>query len=339
MTPLIIPIFIPHEGCPHRCVFCEQHKITDRQTRGVAPADVTDLLRQALASPRFDVKRCPEAAFYGGTFTGLSRARMKGLMDAVTPFMKEGLIRSMRVSTRPDALDAERLGLMKAYGVRTVELGVQSMDDHVLLESRRGHTARDTLRAVQALQGAGFQVGIQLMPGLPGDSPALFEKTVAAVLRLKPDMIRLYPAVVIRGTELARRYAEGTYEPMPLAEAVTLCRDATMRFEAEGIPVIRLGLHGSPSLTEAGALVAGPWHPAFGFLVRSAIHHRVIDPYLKRYGDTARIRLFVPNRDIPLVRGYKNRGIRLIERKTGADVLGVIADDRIPRGQIRVEVI
>ncbi len=339
MTPLIIPIFIPHGGCPHRCVFCEQHKITDRQTRGMDPADVTGLLRQAVSSPRFDVKRCPEVAFYGGTFTGLSSVRMKDLMGAVSPFMKEGLIQSMRVSTRPDALDAERLRLLKAYGVRTVELGVQSMDDDVLLQSRRGHTARDTLRAVQALKGTGFQVGIQLMPGLPGDSPALFEETVAAVLRLKPDMVRLYPAVVIRGTELARRYAEGTYEPMPLAEAVTICRDATMCFEAEGIPVIRLGLHGSPSLTQAGTLVAGPWHPAFGFLVRSAIYHRVIDPYVKRYVDTARIRLFVPNRDIPLVRGYKNRGIRLIERKTGADVLDVIADDRLPREQIRVEVI
>lgn len=337
MRPLIIPIFIPHEGCPHRCVFCEQHKITDRQIQPMGPAHVEAILRRAVASPRFDIRRNPEVAFYGGTFTGLPIEKMQRLIGAVSPFVKEGLIRSMRISTRPDALDEERLGLLKTHGVHTVELGVQSMNDDVLSRSRRGHTAQDSIRAVEILKEEGFRVGIQLMPGLPGDSPANFMKTVETVLSLKPDMVRLYPTVVIQGTELARQYLKGTYQPLTLEDAVAVCRDAAIRFEAKDIPVIRLGLQASPSLTEKNEILAGPWHPAFGFLVRSAMYHSRIAPLLPHYGAAARIRLFVSERDVPLIRGYKNKGICLIEKITGAEVVEVLPDERLPGKRIEVE--
>lgn len=336
MKPLIIPIFIPHTGCPHRCVFCEQHIITDQEGEGIDPYHVTAVLNQAVASDRFDVKRHPEVAFYGGTFTGLSHRTMIEVLSAVQPFLNKGLIQSIRVSTRPDALDEARLTLLKSHGVRTVELGVQSMNDAVLARSQRGHTARDSIQAVQTLKAAGFRVGIQLMPGLPKDWAAVFADTVEKVLMLEPDMVRLYPTVVIRGTPLAHMYAQGRYRPWALSEAVDCCKDATMRLEANHIPVIRIGLHGSPSLLEAGQIVAGPWHPAFGFLVRSAIHHVKIAPDLP-VGVYGPIRLYAPERDIPLLRGHCNEGISAIEHKTGSKVVGVIPDDAISTGRIRVE--
>ncbi len=337
MKPLIIPIFIPHRGCPHRCVFCEQHTITARKGQRTEPAHVASVLKQAVASARFDVRRNPEAAFYGGTFTGLSKREMTELLKAVKPFMDDGLIRSIRVSTRPDALDPERLKVLKSQGVQTVELGVQSMNDEVLGYSQRGHTSRDSVRAVQTLKEAGFRVGIQLMPGLPGDSEGVFAETVQSVLRLAPDMVRLYPAVVIRGTPLAHMYAQGRYRPLTLDEAVHCCMDATLRFETQHIPVIRIGLHGSPSLVEEGQIVAGPWHPAFGFLVRSAIHHARIGSDLPRPGTAERIRLFAPQREIALLRGHQNIGIRAVEHKTGSEVVEIIPDEAVPKGRVRVE--
>jgi histone acetyltransferase (RNA polymerase elongator complex component) len=337
LKPLIIPIFIPHTGCPHRCVFCDQERITAQSAGPVSAAHVQGILDQAVRSKTFDPGRDPEVAFFGGTFTGLPVERMKTLLAAVGPYVAAGLIRSIRISTRPDAIDPERLALLKAYHVRTVELGVQSMDDRVLEMSRRGHSARDVTVAVGLLKERGFRVGVQLMPGLPGDSPEAFRATIATVVSLGPAMARLYPAVVIAGTGLARMFEAGTYRPLTLAEAVLRCVEGTMRLEKNGIRVIRIGLMSSPSLLEPGRIVAGPWHPAFGFLVRSAIHHRAIEPDLPDRGAAGRIVIFAPGPEIPLVRGHQNQGTRSIERQTGARVVGVVADDTIPRGRIRVE--
>jgi len=337
LRPLIIPIFISHSGCPHRCIFCDQEKITSQSVRPVGSDDVREVLEKAISSGRFDIRRNPEVAFYGGTFTGLPKDRIKRLLGAVAPYIRDRFINSIRVSTRPDFIDEERLKIIKAFHVRTVELGVQSLDEDVLLMARRGHTAGDVIRAVQILKRSGFKVGIQLMPGLPGDSEEKFRDTIEKVIGLDPDMVRLYPALVIEGTGLARMYAEGSYRPLSLEEGVALCIDGVARLEANGIPVIRIGLMSSPSLLEERRIVSGPWHPAFGFLVRSAIHQKAIKPDLPAPGTAKRIRIFAPNREIPLIRGYKNRGIRIIEEKTGAEVLGVAVDDTLPGGRVRIE--
>ena len=227
--------------------------------------------------------------------------------------------------------------MIKSMRVRTVELGVQSMDEEVLLKSRRGHTAEDVTRAVRMLKRVGLRAGVQLMPGLPGDSPERFSRTIEQVVALEPDMVRLYPALVIRGTELARMYARGSYRPLTLKQAVELCARAVSRFEERGIPVIRIGLMSSPSLLEQGRILAGPWHPALGFLVRSSIYLESILPDLPVPGTVNRIRLYAAEREIPLLRGYRNQGIRVIEQKTGAKVQGVWADNDLPQGRIRVE--
>ena len=337
MKPLIIPIFISHSGCPHRCIFCDQEKITSQSVRSVGTDDVREVLEKAISSKRFDIRRNPEVAFYGGTFTGLPKDRIKELLEAVAPYIRDRFISAIRVSTRPDFIDEERLKIMKAFHVRTVELGVQSLDEDVLSMAQRGHTAGDVIRAVQILKKSGFKVGIQLMPGLPGDSAERFRATIEKVIGLNPDMVRLYPALVIEGTGLARMYAEGSYRPLTLEEGVDLCVDAVTRLETNGIPVIRIGLMSSPSLLEDRRIVSGPWHTAFGFLVRSAIHQKAIEADLPAPGTAKRIKIFAPEREIPLIRGYKNRGIRMIEEKTGAEVLRITVDDNLPGGRVRIE--
>jgi len=337
LRPLIIPIFISHAGCPHRCLFCDQEKITSQPSHLTDPQQVRETLDAAIEAKGFDPSRNTELAFYGGTFTGLKKARMESLLKSAAPYVQSGMVKSIRISTRPDSLDEQRLGILKAYGVTTVELGVQSMNDRVLTLSERGHTAGDTVAAVQMLKDHGFKVGIQLMPGLPGDSREEFFATTRKVLALKPHMARLYPALVLKGTGLARMYGEGSYEPFSLKEAVKVCVESVILFEGNGIPVIRIGLMGSPSLLEKGRIMAGPWHPAFGFLVRSAIHFNGIAPDLPVPGGAQLIRIYAPMREIPLVRGHKNRGVQKIEQKTGARVMAVLPDDTVPLGRIRVE--
>jgi histone acetyltransferase (RNA polymerase elongator complex component) len=335
----IIPVFIPHQGCHHRCVFCKQNTITNR-TQGIPSADgIRNIIELAIQSKRFPRTGPKEVAFYGGTFTALPNTTMRKILDAVRPFLENGTLQSIRLSTRPDALGRDKLRILESYGVSTVELGVQSMDDKVLLLSQRGHSSSDTVTAFTVLKERGFKAGAQLMPGLPGDSPERFMETIDKVVALKPDMARLYPALVIRGTKLAQWYKQGTYTPLGLEETVNLCKKACIRLEDAGISVIRIGLMSSPSLLKQGEIIAGPWHPSLGFLVRSAIHLEKVKPSLPFVGKKISIVLFAPEKETSLIRGHKNRGIQQIEAITGASVKGVFSDNSIPAGEIAFQFI
>jgi histone acetyltransferase (RNA polymerase elongator complex component) len=336
--PLIVPVFIPNQGCPHRCVFCDQEKITSQPARPVDGQRVRDLLDQARQSTLFFARRHREIAFYGGTFASLPEKTIRELLGVVAPYLQGGIFHSVRVSTRPDSLDEKKAALLKALGVSTVELGSQSMDDDVLRMTGRGHTAGDTEKAAELLRQHRFKVGIQLMPGLPGDSAERFCTTVQKVIRIKPDMVRLYPVVVIRGTELAQWFVKGTYQPLSLEEAVRVCSESCLGFEEAGIPVIRIGLMASPSLREQGQVLGGPWHESFGHLVRSEIYQRRIEPFLPGPGEAKRISIRVPSKDVALIRGHRNDGIRRIEEKTKASVDGILTDDTLLSGRIAVEV-
>jgi histone acetyltransferase (RNA polymerase elongator complex component) len=337
--PLIVPVFLPFQGCLHRCVYCDQEKITSQAARPLQPVRFTNLIEQAMRSRRFNSSVKPEVAFYGGTFTRLPRARMQELLEAVAPYLKDGAFHSIRLSTRPDGLDNQVVSLLRRLGVGTVELGAQSMDDEVLKLSQRGHSAGDTVRSVHLLREQGLRVGIQLMPGLPGDSKEKFLATVDRIIALRPDMVRLYPTVVIRGTELAHWYCRGVYEPWRIDEALEVCTESVLRLERSAIPVIRIGLMTSPSLREPGQIVAGPWHEAFGHMVRSSVYHRRIESFLPQWGEVGRIGLRVHPREVPLMRGFKNKGIRDVEVKTGAIVQCVLPDDSISAGHVRVETV
>lgn len=259
---LIVPIFIPQYGCPHQCVFCNQQRITGSAKLPEAN-EVANTIDAYLRTWKGSGRK--EVAFYGGSFTGLDMNTQERFLKAAFRFVEEGLICSIRVSTRPDYITVEGLALLKRYGVETVELGVQSMSDEVLRLSGRGHTAEDTSRAVTLLKKYGFRVGLQLMPGLPGDSAETILYTAVRAVELKPDFVRIYPTVVVKDTLLEKMYLNALYRPWPLNEMVKICRGMVSLFNAENIPIIRLGLQSTETLEQN--MVAGPYHPSFGELV------------------------------------------------------------------------
>jgi len=336
---LIIPVFIPYQGCPHRCIYCRQDKITGQREDKIRREGVESLIRKAKKSPKFMNARTREVAFYGGTFTSLGTGYMTELLGAVSGCIKDKSIDAVRISTRPDEIDEIRLELLKSYGVTAVELGVQSMNDDVLRKSGRGHTSEDTVNAVSLLKKNGFKTGVQLMPGLPGDSLDIFHNTIDRVLELAPDIVRLYPAIVIKGTGLAKLYQAGKYRPLSLDEAVAICSLSCKRLEQNGIRVIRIGLMSTPSLLEDGEIIAGPWHNAFGFLVRSDMFLKKTIPFLPAAGTAAEIGIRMNEREIPLLRGYKNKGLKKIEKISSLKIQYVRPESDIQPGHIEVDIL
>jgi histone acetyltransferase (RNA polymerase elongator complex component) len=264
MNRVVVPFFISHQGCPHTCVFCDQRSISG--AGGTLPA--AEEIGARIRAWRDSAHGRPlEVAFFGGTFSALPRQVQQRLLAAVHPFLLSGDVEAIRISTRPDSLDAGNVQWLADQGVRTIELGVQSMDDAVLEASGRGHGASASLEAIQRIRENGLAVGAQLMPGLPGDIPATARSSLERVLDAGADFVRLYPVVVLRGTELARRYLEGAYRPLTLQEGVTVCKDLLRIALRRGTPVIRIGLQDDEGLRK-GAILAGCWHPALGYLVQ-----------------------------------------------------------------------
>ena len=260
-----VALFIPNNGCPHRCSFCSQRSITGRAAQP-GPGDVRKAAEKALGDLGADAKSA-ELAFFGGSFTAIGRGYMLSLLEAAAPYVERGAFAGIRVSTRPDAVDAEILSILRRYGVTTVELGAQSMDDRVLALNGRGHTARQVEQASALIRAGGFSLGLQMMTGLYGDTADGARKTAERLAALRPDCVRIYPTVVLRDTALGSLFLNGDYRPPELEETVELCADLLDFFESRSIPVIRLGLHASPELERD--MLAGPWHPAFRELCES----------------------------------------------------------------------
>jgi histone acetyltransferase (RNA polymerase elongator complex component) len=265
---MIVPFFISHMGCPHQCLFCDQRGITGiQQELPSAETILATISAYHEASPDKPV----EAAFFGGTFTMLAREEQARLLDPLQSMLADGSVSSIRVSTRPDAVDAEVVDFLRCRGVRIVELGVQSLDDRVLAASGRGHGSEDVRSAVTLLKDAGLAVGIQMMPGLPSSSPYTDLESLGEALLLSPDFLRIYPALVLADTGLARLYEAGEYHPLSIDKAVSLCAAMLHRCMQENVPVIRIGLQASDTLNKPGNVVAGPYHPAFRQLVESEL--------------------------------------------------------------------
>lgn len=273
----IAPVFVPHEGCPHDCAFCNQHVITGRQAP-VSPKEIEKEIRRQLSY--FPEGTPCELAFYGGSFTAIERERMMAYLSVGRQFIREGRVRAMRVSTRPDAVDAEKLQILYDYGVRTVELGAQSMADEVLRRNQRGHNAEDTVRASRLVREKGFKLGLQMMLFLDGWSEAKEIRTARALIALRPDFVRLYPTVVLSGTALAQRLETGAYKAVPLETQVKLTAAVYRLFRRAGVTVIRIGLQASEEIGTEGDAVLTPYHPAFGALVRDELYRQLIDRLL-----------------------------------------------------------
>ena len=262
----IIPVFVPHVGCPNDCVFCNQRRISGA-VRPVTPEEVSCAIQQGAAITPDGVQR--QLAFYGGSFTAIPAMAQERLLGAAQPYLADGTIASIRLSTRPDAIDEETLLRLRRYGVKTIELGAQSMDDRVLQKSGRGHTAQQVAAATRMVKQYGFELILQMMTGLPGDEDgAASLLTARALAELHPDGVRIYPTVIVRDTALYDLWQAGEYREHTVEAAVSVCAQIVPIFDAAGIPVIRLGLNPTEDLS-GGDAVGGAYHPALGELVRS----------------------------------------------------------------------
>jgi len=275
-----------------------------------------------------------EIAFYGGSFTGIEKKVQMQLLSAVQPFIRKGLIDSVRVSTRPDYIDRQTLDLLREYGVKTVELGVQSMVEEVLRRAKRGHTADDVLKAAELLRGGGFEVGIQIMVGLPGDDARRYAHTVDQVTRLNPHFVRIYPTLVLKGTPLEKWYRTGRYTPLSVKEAVDLCKGAFLKFYRAGIPIIRLGLQSSPELETGDRVVAGPYHPAFGHLVEASLFFDMASLLMRKSPQSRILHARVAPSDLSNIHGQKNRNLDQLKSRFGLRAIQIEVDEKQPKGSL-----
>ncbi len=333
-APLVIPYFIPHQGCPHQCVFCNQSIITSK-SGNEAVGDLDRVIQKYLAF-KGDRSRV-ELAFFGGNFLGLPVQKIKALLRGVSPYLEKGLIHGIRCSTRPDTITEERLNLVAPYGLGLVELGVQSMDNTVLGLAGRGHTREDTISAVKQLQDAGVQVGVQVMAGLPGDTLSTALETIRLLAAFKPDLARIYPVLVLAGSRLARWYEAGRYAPLTLGQAVGQVKEMVKIFNTAGVPVVRMGLQASEMMDDASQVLAGPWHPAFGHLVFSELMFEKACEQIDRFfeKETAdKVVLTVHPRSISRLQGDKKLNLEKFGRRYPGRTFSIQTCDSIKPDQV-----
>ena len=312
----IIPIFVPHLGCPNDCIFCNQKSISG-QMKQVTEEEVEKTIQEFLNSFK-DENLYTEIAFFGGSFTGIDIELQEKLLKIAYKYVKEKKVDGIRVSTRPDYIDKNELKLLKKYGVKTIELGVQSANDYILKKAKRGHTFEDVKKASKLIRRHGFTLGHQMMVGLP-DSTWIDEMNTAKELaKLKPKIIRIYPVLVIKRTELETEFAKGEYHPITLEQAVERCKELYYFFDKKKITVIRMGLQNTDIISNpenvSSEVVAGPYHEAFGQLVEDSIwYDKILNAIKKVNTKVAEIEIEVNPENINNVIGHKKENIKKLK--------------------------
>lgn len=312
----IIPIFVPHLGCPNDCIFCNQKSISG-QMKQVTEEEVEKTIQEFLNSFK-DENLYTEIAFFGGSFTGIYIELQEKLLKIAYKYVKEKKVDGIRVSTRPDYIDKNELKLLKKYGVKTIELGVQSANDYILKRAKRGHTFEDVKKASKLIRRHGFTLGHQMMVGLP-DSTWIDEMNTAKELaKLKPKIIRIYPVLVIKRTELETEFAKGEYHPITLEQAVERCKELYYFFDKKKITVIRMGLQNTDIISNpenvSSEVVAGPYHEAFGQLVEDSIwYDKILNAIKKVNTKVAEIEIEVNPENINNVIGHKKENIQKLK--------------------------
>jgi histone acetyltransferase (RNA polymerase elongator complex component) len=327
MIPVILPVFLSCETCPHHCLFCS------REATAAGGPDLSSLrrfidtsLQQLLPHPR---TRERQIAFYGGSFTLMSREAQLSYLREAQPFLAPGLIDSIRISTRPDALSDETLRLLHAKGVRTVEIGSPSMIDEVLIRSQRGHCAHDTAAAIFHLKERHFEVGVQLMIGLPGDTLDRFLQTLDILIHLRPDFLRIHPTLVLKGAPIEALWRSGNYIPLSLEEAIQWLKKGLLKLEKASLPLARIGLQPTEELEEH--FLAGPYHPALNQLVQSAVALDMAT-HLLRLGERQGQASFLCHpKETSTVRGQRNGNFQKLRNRFGLKEIVLETREDVPR--------
>lgn len=329
----IIPIFVPHLGCPNDCVFCNQRSISGK-TKQVSGADVKKIIHEYLTTFKNE-DAYKEVAFFGGSFTGIEPEKQEELLQAAYEYVESGDINSIRVSTRPDYIDKEILKRLKKYKVKTIELGVQSSNDYILSIAKRGHTFEDVKKASKLIKRYGFDLGHQMMVGLP-DSTKLDELNTAKDLaKLKPKIMRIYPVLVIKNTKLAEMYENGEYVPVSLEQAIETCKELYYFFEKKRINIIRMGLQNTDLISNPenieSEVLAGPYHEAFGQLVESRIWYDSIVNKIKQFNVKVKeVEIELNPRDVNHVIGHKKENVQKLKDFYDVDIKIVQNEKKMP---------
>ena len=329
MRHINVALFVPHNGCPNQCSFCNQRAISGYRNQ-VEPSDVDKAVQIALENPE---SKGGEIAFFGGSFTAIERETMVSLLSAAYRYVENGSFKGIRISTRPDAVDEEICEILKTYGVTAVELGAQSLDDRVLMLNKRGHTADDIVKATKLLQKNGFETGLQMMTGLYGSTDEDSIETARKIIGLNPDTVRIYPTVVLENTELCELYRKGEYHPQGVEEAAELCAELLQMFEEAGIKVIRTGLHSGGDVE--GEFVAGAYHPAFKEICESKIYLRKVTELIRENKiPEGKIEIRVSPKAVSQMTGQKKANIEAL-KKLGYEAK-ITADESIEKYKVYI---
>ncbi len=336
----IIPIFVPHLGCPNKCVFCNQTKITGKQKQ-VTAGEARKIIDEYLSSFK-DKENKVEIAFFGGSFTAIDEKIQNELLEVAYEYVEKGVVDSIRISTRPDYITKEILKRLKKYKVKTIELGVQSTNNYVLAKAKRGHTFEDIKKASKLIRFYGFNLGHQMMVGLP-ESTALDEvNTAKDLIKLKPKIVRIYPVLVIKDTELEEDYKNGEYEPLSVTQAVERCAEIADSFNKKKINIIRIGLQNTEEITdpseETSQVVAGPYHPAFRQLVEGRLWYNAIVSQIKKYNTKVKVVEIKANPDdVNNIIGHKKENIKKLKEIYEVDIV-LKTDENIKNGKFEINV-
>lgn len=336
----VIPVFVPHLGCPNDCIFCNQKSISG-QKKNVTKEEAKKIIDNFLENIK-DKDAKKEIAFFGGSFTGIDENVQEELLQVAYDYIEKGEVDSIRISTRPDYINKEILKRLKKYKVKTIELGVQSANDYILGRANRGHTFKDVEKASKLIRWYGFNLGHQMMVGLPESNRIDEINTAKALIKLKPKMVRIYPVLVIKGTKLEKEYNEGIYEPLSIVQAVETCKQLVRMFTDKKIEVIRVGLQNTDEIcnpdNKESEVVAGPFHPAFGQLVESSMWYDAIVEKIKKLNVKVKeVEVTVNPIDANNVIGHKKENVIKLKDTYEVDLI-VKQDEKIKQGKSKIEV-
>ena len=336
----IIPIFVPHLGCPNDCIFCNQKSISG-QKKNMTKEEAKKIIDDYLKNIKNEDAQI-EIAFFGGSFTAIEVEKQEELLELAYEYVKNGQVESIRISTRPDSIDKETLKRLKKYKVKTIELGVQSANNYILKRSNRGHTFEDVKKASKLIRRYKFDLGHQMMVGLPESTKIDEINTAKALIKLKPKMVRIYPVLVIKNTKLEKEYKEGKYEPLPLVQAVETCKELVEMFVKKKIDVIRVGLQNTDEITnpeeKTSEVVAGPYHPAFRQLVESSLWYDAIVAKIKKLNVKVKeVEVTVNPADSNNVIGHKKENVIKLKDTYDVDLI-LKQDENIKQGKSKIEI-